>query len=67
MGVGVTGDVGGGPMDSRLRGNDVVGAGMTWEGVGVMRVVLSQYDVSTIVTGRLYGDWGAVRHVHSMR
>ena len=55
-------------------GNDVVGAGMTWVGagvtwvgVGVMRVVLSQYDVSTIVTGRLYGDWGAVHRVHSMR
>ena len=30
-------------------------------------VVLPQYDVSTIVTGRLYGDWGVLHHVHSMR
>ena len=32
-----------------------------------MRVDIRQYDISTIVTGRLYEAWSAVHHVHSMR
>ena len=38
--------------------------GLLFDGKCLARIVLPQYTVSRINTGRLYGDWGVVHYIH---